>query len=178
MGGSEEMLDESVRSKWWEKISSGFRNNYTDLVRIKAAGVDPEGKSDFKDRIIGLAFLAYELQIGLKLVYFILLFTSFKAYREFSDWYAFLIGSAVQPIFHRNETLLEQTFNHTLTCCQIWCYISLCWALPVLHLEIKHHENEQKPVKNMPLLSGWWIYCFLFCFFSSIFYSNYFSSQP
>lgn len=27
-----------------------------DLVRIKAAGVDPDTKSDFKDHIIGLAF--------------------------------------------------------------------------------------------------------------------------
>lgn len=42
MGGSEEMLDEPVRSKRQEKLSSGFGNNCMDPVRIKAAGVDPE----------------------------------------------------------------------------------------------------------------------------------------
>lgn len=42
MGGSEEMLDEPVRSKRREKLSSGFGNNCMDPVRIKAAGVDPE----------------------------------------------------------------------------------------------------------------------------------------
>ena len=45
-----------VRSKRSDKLSSGLGNNYTDLVRIKAAGVDPDTKSHFKDHIIGLAF--------------------------------------------------------------------------------------------------------------------------
>lgn len=34
-------------------------------------------------------------------------------------------------------------------------FISLCWALPMLYLEIKHHENEQKPVKRADESSGW-----------------------
>lgn len=38
------------------RIITEFGNNYMDVVKIKAAGVDPEKKSDFKDCIIGLAF--------------------------------------------------------------------------------------------------------------------------
>lgn len=79
MGGSEEMLDEPVRSKRREKLSSGFGNNCMDPVRIKAAGVDPERLT------VSLALPFFFANYCNLHVFLTFLLTIFKAYQEFLD---------------------------------------------------------------------------------------------
>ncbi len=82
-----------------------------DLVRIKATGVDPDTKSDFKDHIIGIAIFS---PLTTNCVYFTLLLTIFKAYHKFLDLYAFLTGSFSSSHYSKNVTLLGYvSLSHT-----------------------------------------------------------------